>query len=251
MFDKTMLLDGDIFLYMVTTQCEEEINWGDDLFTLHSDFKKCRDKLADTITFYQNILLCKHIAIALTHKINFRKRIYPEYKFNRKHLRKPVAYQALKDWMKENYKCYEKPYLEGDDCLGILATSDIIKGDKLVVSKDKDLKTIPAQHYYIQGQGEYFDIDEHKADYWHMHQTLTGDVSDNYKGCPTVGAKPASKILDGLKTKEEMWKAVVAQYEKQNLSAKDALLQARLARICRASDYNFERQRPILWTPNI
>ena len=27
MFDKTMLLDGDIFLYMVTTQCEEEIKW--------------------------------------------------------------------------------------------------------------------------------------------------------------------------------------------------------------------------------
>ena len=84
-----------------------------------------------------------------------------------------------------------------------------------------------------------------------MHQTLTGDVSDNYKGCPTVGAKTASKILDGLKTKEEMWKAVVAQYEKQNLSAKDALLQARLARICRASDYNFKRQRPILWKPSI
>ena len=60
MFDKTMLLDGDIFLYIVTTQCEEEINWGDDLFTLHSDFKTCRDKLADTITYYQNILLCKH-----------------------------------------------------------------------------------------------------------------------------------------------------------------------------------------------
>ena len=54
MFEKTMLLDGDIFLYMVTTQCEEEINWGDDLFTLHSDFKM-QDKLADSITFYQNI----------------------------------------------------------------------------------------------------------------------------------------------------------------------------------------------------
>ena len=50
MFDKTMLLDGDIFLYMVTTQCEEEIKWDDDLYTLHSDFKTCRDKLADTAT---------------------------------------------------------------------------------------------------------------------------------------------------------------------------------------------------------
>ena len=75
MFDKTMLLDGDIFLYMVTTQCEEEIKWDDDLYTLHSDFKVCRDTIADTITYYQNILLCKNIAIALTHKLNFRKKI--------------------------------------------------------------------------------------------------------------------------------------------------------------------------------
>ena len=61
MFDKTMLLDGDIFLYMVATQQEEVINWGDDLFTLHSDFKVCKDKLVDTITtikifYYANIL---------------------------------------------------------------------------------------------------------------------------------------------------------------------------------------------------
>ena len=33
MFDKPMLLDGDIFLYMVTTQCEEEITWDDDIYT--------------------------------------------------------------------------------------------------------------------------------------------------------------------------------------------------------------------------
>ena len=251
MFDKTMLLDGDIFLYMVTTQLEEEIDWGDDMFTLHTDFKQCRDKLADTITYYQNILLCKNIAIALTHPKNFRKQIYPEYKFNRKHLRKPVAYKALRAWLKENYKCYEKPYLEGDDCLGILATGDIISGDKVIVTKDKDLKTIPSQIYMMNNQGEYLEISEQEADYWHMHQTLTGDVSDNYKGLKGVGAKTAEKILNGLTSVQDMWKAVVLAYEKANLSSKDALLQARLARICRASDYNFERQRPILWTPNI
>jgi|TARA_B100000959_G_C14789189_1_gene544845 DNA polymerase-1 len=245
-----MLLDGDIFLYMVTTSNEEVIDWGDDMFTLHSDFKQCRDKLADTITYYQNILLCKHIAIALTHSKNFRKKILPEYKFNRKNLRKPVCYKALREWLKENYKCYEKPYLEGDDCLGILATSDIIKGDKIVVSKDKDLKTIPAQHYVITNQGQYLDINELEADYWHMHQTLTGDSSDNYKGCKNIGTVTATKILDGLKTKKEMWEAVVAQYKKQKQTKKDALIQARVARICRASDYNFKRKRPILWCPD-
>ena len=46
-----------------------------------------------------------------------------------------------------------------------------------------------------------------------------------------------------------MWKAVVKRYEMNKLDKKYALLQARLARIIRASDYNFERKRPKLWLP--
>ena len=56
MFDKTMLLDGDIFLYMVTTQCEEEINWGDDLFTLHSILKNAEINLQ--INNFLSIFYC-------------------------------------------------------------------------------------------------------------------------------------------------------------------------------------------------
>ena len=63
-----------------------------------------------------------------------------------------------------------------------------------------------------------------------MHQTLTGDVTDNYKELKGVGAKTAEKILNGLTTAQDMWKAVVLAYEKANLSSKDVLLQARLAR---------------------
>ena len=48
----------------------------------------------------------------------------------------------------------------------------------------------------------------------------------------------------------ELWAAVVATYEKAKLSEGDALTQARVARILRASDYDFKRKEPILWQPN-
>ena len=47
-----------------------------------------------------------------------------------------------------------------------------------------------------------------------------------------------------------MWEAVVKRYEMMKLDKKFALLQARLARIIRANEYNFERERP-LWQPKL
>ena len=35
--------------------------------------------------------------------------------------------------------------------LGILATSKMIDGDKVVLTKDKDLKTIPCTIWFMQG----------------------------------------------------------------------------------------------------
>ena len=38
-------------------------------------------------------------------------------------------------------------------------------------------------------------------------------------------------------------------FEKKGLTEDDALLQARVARILRASDYDFKKKEPIMWTP--
>ena len=77
-------------------------------------------------------------------------------------------------------------------------------------------------------------------------QTLTGDPTDGYKGCPTIGAKRAEAILGS----RPAWSLVEAAFIKQGLTREDALLQARMARILRWSDWDQEKREPILWEPS-
>ena len=250
--DRTLIIDGDILIYKIAAQTEVPTDWGNNLWTLHSDFKEARDKLADTIYYYETTLISKRIVIALGSKGNFRKRINPTYKSNRKATRKPTVYNPLREWVEENYKCISFPDLEGDDVMGLLATSDnIIKGEKTLLTSDKDLKTIPATHWFL-GDDNYTIINEAEADYYHMFQTLTGDVTDGYKGCPTIGKVTAAKILDPIKDNaKQMWRAVMQTYESKGLSEKVAIMEARMARILRSSDFNFETKKPILWSPPV
>jgi len=92
-------------------------------------------------------------------------------------------------------------------------------------------------------------ITEFEADYNHMMQTLCGDASDNYSGCPSIGPKTAEKILADCETSADLWDATLATFKKKKLSEEVALIQAQVARICRASEYNFETKEVIPWTP--
>ena len=82
-----------------------------------------------------------------------------------------------------------------------------------------------------------------------MMQTLTGDVTDNYKGCPGVGPKGAEKILAGLEV-EEMWPAVLEKFEKAGLFKEEALVQSRIAHILHPSEYDVDTHEVRLWDPD-
>lgn len=255
------LFDGDIFAYEAAAAAEEPINWGDDLWTLHAYETPAKNALDDRIRSLTEKLEADEVIIALSDKDNFRKEILPTYKANRANVRKPMLLNVLKDYLRENFKVFERPRLEGDDVLGILATWKNLKGDKIIVSKDKDFKTIPAKVYYANRPDDGVrEISEHDADYFHMVQTLTGDTTDNYKGCPGCGPVKAEKVLQAAldegtpwatpaQLRSLYWQHVVATYVKAGLSEEEALVQARCARILRASDYDFKNKKPILWTP--
>jgi DNA polymerase-1 len=82
-----------------------------------------------------------------------------------------------------------------------------------------------------------------------MKQTLTGDPTDGYGGCPGVGKAKVAKALTKKTEDQTLWELVVQQYVSKGLTEADALVQAQVARICRADDYDFINKRPIPWHP--
>lgn len=129
--------------------------------------------------------------------------------------------------------------------MGILSTHPkLVPGKRIIVSEDKDLQTIPGWIWNPAKDAKPRYISEEQADYFHLYQTLVGDTTDGYKGCPGIGKTKAPGILQ-----EGGWEAVRSAYARKGLTEEDALLQARVARICRASDYDFKKQEVILWNP--
>jgi DNA polymerase-1 len=244
----TALIDGDIYLFKAAVVTEHAINWEGDLWTLHANLSDAQEIFDEGMRKIKTGLNAGDIIIALSDTTNFRYSVWPQYKSNRKDKRPPILREPLRRYVLENYSTFLRPGLEADDVLGILSTSSkIVKGPKVIVSEDKDLKTIPGVLYNTRS-GELSSRTEEEADYQHMIQTLTGDTSDGYPGCPGVGPVKAEKLLSG-KAPAEWWAVVVEAYEKAGLNEAVALTQARVARICRNTDYNFNKKEVILWTP--
>lgn len=233
-----LLIDGDIVAYKAATSAETPVNWGDGLWTLHCWEDEVRARVDEQINKLMEAPVDNHL-IAFTDKTNYRKDVASYYKLNRKEVRKPMLLNWAKEYMNQEYNVEIWKGLEADDVLGILGSQS---ERNIIWSADKDLLTIPAKHWI---NGEVVTITEEEADYQFYYQTLVGDPTDNYKGCPSVGAVKAQKILKGNCT----WEAVVNTFKAQGLSEEVALENARLARILRDGEYNRKTGEVKLWTP--
>jgi DNA polymerase-1 len=235
-----LYLDGDIIAYRAAASAEKPINWGDGLWTLHA----FEDDVMRVIDDYIYDLTEGHdftnVIGVVSDKHNFRKDVDSTYKSNRKDTRKPMLLGFAKDYLVDAYDGIIWKNLEADDVLGILVTRS---RDNVIWSLDKDLMTCPGLHFI---EGKLVDVEEIEADYWFYTQTLTGDATDGYAGCPKIGPKTAEKILG---TEGDWWESVVSAYEKAGLTEEDALQQARLARILRDGEYNQETGEVRLWNP--
>lgn len=271
---KTALLDGDTFIFSSASKVERVVQWNHWLHTLHADLDEGIAELDGKIKGVQDALEVDRIIVALSDEERFRPEVMPTYKHNRSGSRKPIIYSRLRDYVHEVYETFQRPKLEGDDVLGILATHPhLVPGDKVVVAIDKDLRTIPCTLYNYDHETLEV-ISEEEADRFFYTQCLTGDVTDGYPGCPGMGPVSAGKILDEgrvLEPREHeftrgarkgeteirwepgepgtVWEVIVSAYRAQGLSEEVALQNARVARILRASDYDFQNKRVKLWTP--
>ena len=272
---RTLLIDADVVAYNAAAACEVATHWGEGYWTWHCDENEVKTNVLFQLERYMEELDGTAMKLCLTDSEgNFRFGVLPSYKGNRKATKKPLVLKAIKQWLIDEHDAYFRPGLEGDDCMGILATANVIKGEKVIVSIDKDMKTIPGLFVHRLEDG-IMEISPEEADYWHLYQTLTGDTTDGYAGCPGIGpvaAEAALKNLLGVEAYEhavlrgarkgevetryqevqmdDPWDVVVSLYAAAGLSEADAIQQARVARILRASDYDFKKKEPILWQPN-
>ena len=241
-----LLIDADIVAFKAATSTERPIDWGDGMWTLHAFEEEGIAYINNYLHGIVDKLGDGEFNLFLTDEDNWRKEILPSYKSNRRATRKPLTLPALRQYMLDEMAAVIVPTMEADDLLGITATSE---DDCVIVSEDKDLNTIPCSLFNPAKDKSIRTISELEADYFHMLQTLTGDAVDGYSGLQGVGPKTAEKILAGCITATEMWDAVVAAYAKRKLSKEVALTQAQVARICRASEFNFNTGKVIPWMP--
>jgi len=241
------LIDADVNAFQAAVVNEKSTDWGDGIWTVHAFEEEVEKSFRDSIDRIVDATGADKVILAFSdddRSANWRLNVLPTYKATRAGQRSPMLRKYITSWARENYETFTKPTLEGDDVLGILATRKS-KDEMVICTIDKDLKTVPGFHYNF-GKKELFEVDEITADYWHLYQTLVGDATDNYAGCPGIGPVAARRILD----EDPTWGAVVRTYKKAGLGEEEALVQARVARICRASDYNFKTKEVKLWLPN-
>lgn len=256
----TLLIDADIPIYEVAARNERSIPWpydehGSILWTRTANLEPAQVAYEEVVQHYLARLAAHAYINAVTiGSANWRKDVFPDYKSNRAGGVKPILVPVLREWLAEQPEGRSVPPLEGDDVLGILATKPKKTGaaTTIIVSSDKDMKTIPGLHYNPQ-KDEEFEVTIGEANAFHLVQALAGDRTDGYPGCPGMGMVRAEKIIPAsVATKDvpAVWNDIIMPlYEKAGLDEAYALSQARCARILRASDYNPKTKEVKLWSP--
>lgn len=251
-----VLFDGDLLCYQASSSVQKDIDWGDGLYTCHAFLGDAQDVLYSTlngilkdIEGYLSEVSDVEYYFMFSGDKNFRKTIDPNYKGNRANKRKPTCYHALieslYDLDMDHLAILSEEYLEGDDLLGIYATR--YPKDSLIVSMDKDFKTVPC-YFYNYGTKKLLDTHNEYL-YWLAFQTLTGDTTDNYFGCKGVGKVKAKNILDSYEG--DYWKAIVDTYKKAGMTEEDAIRNLRLAHILWDGDYDFVKKEVLFSNPYI
>ena len=235
-----LLIDADFIVYKSCAAAETEVDFGSDVILVTSNFSDALSATRRELTKIRDQFgAFTPLILFFSDTVNFRKKILPEYKGHRNR-KKPCGFKRVINALRKEYKVIIKPGLEADDTMGIYATK---YPGNIIASPDKDMKQIPGKLYNFD---ETFTIDPAEGAKWHLIQTLAGDQTDGYGGVPGIGVKRAEALF---KDKGYSWKTVVEAFEEKDLTEEDALINARLARILTADDYDFKKQRPILWSP--
>ena len=256
------LLDGDVLVYRIGFASEKTLYWvdiGDGIEVSFRTAKEAKEHgevirtevdtmplsfaielLHNTIDKILEDTKSDEYILYLTGKGNFREGVAKTvpYKGNRSG-KKPVHYQALRDYMIDELGA---ALVEGQEADDEMASSQA--KDTVIATIDKDLLQCPGKHYDIATGRKILSKDPGELKIegnkcigtgfkFFCYQVLVGDTVDNYKGIPNVGCKKGYGILKDCKSERDCWKAVLKAYRERKLKYSYLYEQASLAYIRR------------------
>lgn len=171
---------------------------------------------------------------------NFRYRLYPEYKANRRDKPRPRHLEAVRENLVREWNAEITDGYEADDALGISSQT----GGGIVCSIDKDLLQLPGQHYHFVDR-RFEEISD--SDGWRNFytQVLTGDSGDNIHGCPGIGRVRSYRMLYAVTDVSEMFRITCAAYAKAGRPIQDLILAANLLYVLRKEDDQWTPPLPV------
>ena len=244
-----------MLLFKAVAATEVEVQLDDDVWTRHSELNDARELYWNQVLLWvdQFGVTMEDVWHCFTDVSAFRRQLFPEYKANRKGKPKPIGFKALKNELMQEDTAFMFEQIEADDLLAIFATMPEAMDDPVVIaSGDKDLMQIPGTHVWLD-QVVTEQSDE-AAERFTYQQILTGDATDGVPGCPGIGPVTAERIVAEFDLAQPLdcWQEIVRTYEKKGKvvnPSKVATQQARLMRLLRYGDYDFNTHKVNLWNP--
>lgn len=163
-----------------------------------------------------------YIGVAFDHGLTFRNEAFPAYKAQREAT--PEDIKKAVPIIKQILEAYHIPSLqvdgfEADDIIGTLAMKSGKKGiDTYMLTPDKDYGQLVRENVFMyrpRHGGGYETLGEKEICNKYNITTplqvidllaLMGDSADNFPGCPGVGEKTASKLINQFGSIEELLK---------------------------------------------
>jgi 5'-3' exonuclease len=257
---RTLLLDADLLAYRASAATQRSYDWnGDGNKSIAADEGRAREYAEEKIEKFADKLKADEVIVCLSDDFtSFRKdRVDPTYKHFRAATDRPLHLYDIKEWMAETYTTERWTAVEADDVMGVIATDPSRTDERIIVSADKDMMTVPGKLHrpavYNTQNGQLIrkamtiDVTPLEALRFHFWQTIVGDSTDGIPGARGVGPKSdyALEVLQA-DSEEEAWDIVLEAFSGRG-EEREAVKQARLTRILQHQDWN--GRSPILWLP--
>lgn len=210
------LIDGDVLKYACGFASDANAR---KMGVEHEDLAYCLNTVGTTIRSIVDVSGADDYTIFISHPVNRRFDLFPEYKANRDPTHKPHWFKEIHDYLFDRHAAvYSDAGDEADDALGI--TQCTSGQDTVICSIDKDLDGVPGWHYNFsknrKADGVYY-VSEEQANQFFYKQILTGDSTDNIPGIyKKLGIKATKRItgqVDTLSSTRDMYDYVVDCYK--------------------------------------